>query len=63
MNGSEQVRLFLTHADIITDLLTREEGALSDNDLNLLKTKLNVMEIKVKSLQTIRYLSRSDEAA
>ena len=63
MCNSEQIKLFLTHADLITDLLRREEEDLSEEDLNTLKTKVNLLEMRVKSVQTVRYLRRTDEAA
>ena len=63
MYRSEQIKLFLTHADLITDLLRREEEDLSEEDLNTLKTKVNLLEMRVKSVQTVRYLRRTDEAA
>jgi len=63
MRSSEQIRLFLTHADVITDVLRREGEDLSEEDLNMLKTKVNLLETRVKSLQTARFLRRTDEAA
>jgi hypothetical protein len=63
MDNSVQVQLFLTHADVLTDLLKREEGNISDYDLNLLKTKLNLLETRLRSIQTLRSLLDSRKAA
>ena len=50
----EQVKLFISHGQVLTDLLKRNESELSDLDLHALRSHLQLLEQRIKDIQTFR---------
>jgi hypothetical protein len=54
MDMCEQVKLFISHGEVLTDLLKRNESELSDLDLHALRSYVHLLEQRIRDIQTFR---------